>query len=158
MRFRRENIVSGGLKKRDDFAYFTNYYDEDDQQTLSTVEAYDPIDDTWTEFPKMNCSRFLHKSVSVKNKLFVIGGGTYTNEVYDSNSKKFTFLQPLINLHIMVSYTPFAAFSIGHKLFTYFEGSSSIFCFDTTKGVWCEELIEPTDHIDCFSAIRAPRL
>ena len=160
--FEEKIIVSGGLQRAyddfDDFANFINYYDNFYQQTLNTVEAYDPIVDTWTEFPTMNYSRCRHKSVVVKNKLFVIAGGIDTNEVYDSTSKKFTVLKSFLNLHNMHSYSPFAAFSIRQKLFTYFEGSSSIFCFDTTKDVWCEELSKPTDHIDCFSAVTAPRL
>ena len=127
-------------------------------QTLNIVEAYDLIDDTWTEFPKMNYSRCLHKSVVVKNKLFVIAGGTNINEVCDSASKKFTILKPSFNLYDIRSNLFVAAFSIGHKLFTYFKGSSNFFCFDTTKYEWYEEPSEATKHLSCFSAITAPCL
>ena len=71
--FEEKIIVSGGLQLADDdFEDFVNHYDGYGRQTSNTVEAYDPIVDTWTKFPTMKYSRCLHKSVVVKNKLFVI--------------------------------------------------------------------------------------
>ena len=71
--FEEKIIVSGGLQLADDdFQDFVNHYDGYGRQTSNTVEAYDPIVDTWTKFPTMKYSRCLHKSVVVKNKLFVI--------------------------------------------------------------------------------------
>ena len=157
--FEEKIIVSGGINYRVDyFANLVNYYDKYDHQALYTVEAYDPISDTWTEFPTMNYSRCLHKSVVVKNKLFVIAGGTDINEVYESTSKKFTVLKPSFNLYDITTNEPFAVFSVGHKVFTYFEGSSNIFCFDTKKGEWFEKPSEATKQLTSFSAITAPRL
>ena len=75
--FKEQIVVSGGVEGADD--NYHDFYFEEDHETLSTVEAYDPIDDTWKEFPKMNYSRCLHKSVVVKNKLFVIAGGININ-------------------------------------------------------------------------------
>ena len=70
--FEEKIIVSGGLQLADDdFEDFVNHYDGYGRQTSNTVEAYDPIVDTWTKFPTMKYSRCLHKSVVVKNKLFV---------------------------------------------------------------------------------------
>ena len=169
MQERRENpascvleekiIVSGGTQKPDDdFVDFVNFYDVEGKKTLNTVEAYDPIDDTWTEFPSMNYSRCRHKSVVVKNKLFVIAGGTNINEVYDSTSKKFTVLKPSFSLSNTRENCLYVAFSVGHKLFTHFRRSSNIFCFDTTKGEWCEKPSEATKHLICFSAVTVPRL
>ena len=157
--FEEKIIVSGGIQHPDDdFVNYVNFYDGNFDRRLNTVEAYEPINDTWTEFPTMNYSRCYHKSVVVKNKLFVLAGGTDINEVYDSTSKKFTVLKPSFSLYDINSNDPIAAFNVGHKLFSYFEGSSSIFWFDTIKGEWYEEPCEVTKHIDCFSAITAPRV
>lgn len=51
---------------------------------LNTVEAHDHVADKWKKLPDMIQKRYYHKSVAVKNKLFVVGG-FYTNnrEVYD---------------------------------------------------------------------------
>ena len=106
----------------------------------------------------MNYSRYLHKSVVVTNKLFVLAGGTDINEVFDSTSKKFTILKPSFHLYDIRKNYPFAAFKISHKLFVYFSGSSNVFCFDTKKGEWCEKPSEPTKHNFFFSAIQVPRL
>ena len=44
-------------------------------------------------------TRCRHKSVTMRNKLFVIGGGTDTCEVYDSACKQFLDIkQPVFNL------------------------------------------------------------
>ena len=126
-------------------------------KTLNTVEAYDPIDNTWTEFPKMNYSRCSHMSVVLNNKLFVIAGGTDISEVYESTSKKFTVLKPSFDLYDIREKHPFAAFNIANKLYVYFDGSSNIFYFDTTKGKWYEKPSEATENLSYFSAIRVPR-
>ena len=134
--FEEQIIASGGLQyvdDDDDFVDFVNFYDNEMYKTLNTVEAYDPINDTWTEFPKMNYSRCLHMSTVVNNKLFVIAGGTDINEVYDSNSKKFTILKTSFGLYKNSENYLFAAFKVSHKLFVYFSCTSNVFCFDTTK-------------------------
>ena len=146
--FEEKIIVSGGMQHDDN---------ELGLIALDTVEAYDPIDDTWTEFSTMNYSRSYHKSVAVKNKLFVIGGQTHINEVYDSTSKNFAVLKPSFDLYDIRENNPFAAFNIANKLYVYFDGSSNIFYFDTTKGKWYEKPSEATENLSYFSAIRVPR-
>ena len=155
--FEEKIVVSGGMQEADDefvdFVNFNNFY-----RTLSTVEAYNPIDDTWTEFPTMNYSRCRHKSVVVKNKLFVIAGGTNINEVYDSTSKKFTVLKPSFSLHNIRKNCPFAAFKVSHNLFVYFSRSSNVFYFDTIKGEWYKKPSKLAEQLSYFSAIQVPRL
>ena len=106
----------------------------------------------------MNYSRCHHKSVVVKNKLFVIAGGTDISEVYESTSKKFTVLKPSFDLYDIREKHPFAAFNIANKLYVYFNGSFNVFCFDTIKGKWCEIPSKQTEHLSYFSAIKVPRL
>ena len=45
---------------------------------VSTVEAYDPATDTWTEKPDIPTPRGSLRSESVNGKLYAIGGGTDT--------------------------------------------------------------------------------
>ena len=157
--FEEKIIVSGGMQEADDdFVDFVNYFDNESFKTLNTVEAYDPIDDTWAEFPAMNYSRCLHKSFVVKNKLFVIAGGTDINEVYDSTSKKFAVLEPSFSLYKIRENYPFAVFSVGYKFYVCFKDSSKIFCFDTLKSEWCEKPGIPKDYLTLFSAVQVPRL
>ena len=70
----------------------------------------------------------------------------------------FAVLKPAFSLYDVTSNDPIAAFNVGHKLFIYFEGSSNIFWFDTTKGEWCEKPSKATKHLNCFSAVTAPCL
>ena len=60
---------------------------------LNSVEAYDYYDNKWTYLPNLIERRCNHASVSMGNKLFVIGG-EYTNscEVFDSVSTKFNIV------------------------------------------------------------------
>ena len=157
--FEEKIIVSGGMQYTyDEFVDFVNFYDDENYQTINKVAAYDPINDFWTEFPTMNYSRCLHKSLVVKNKLFVIGGGTDINEVYDSTSKKFTVLKPSLDvLNIRENY-PFAVFKVSLKLFVYFLGSSSIFFFDTKKRKWYKKYIKSIKNLPLFSATQVPLL
>ena len=148
--FEKKIIVSGGVQNLD--------FGEENHQILNTVEAYDPIDNTWTEFPKMNYSRCSHMSVVINNKLFVIAGGTDINEVYESTSKKFTALKPSLGLYNIGKNYPFAVFKISHKLFVYFSCSSNVFCFDTTKGQWYKNPSKLAEHLTLFSAFQVPRL
>ena len=59
----------------------------------TTVEAYEHLSDTWIPMPNMLEPKNPHSSVSVKNKLFVIGNlyGKPSCEVFDS-SRKFVAL------------------------------------------------------------------
>ena len=163
--YREKIVVSGGLQfVNDDEIYeFVNFYDNDFHKALNTVEAYDPIDNTYIEFPNMNYSRCSHQSLVVKNKLFVIAGGTPINEVYDSTSKSFAVLKQSLGLYNINSIKhPFAAFKVSHNLFVYFWNSSAtqmkLFCFDTNKGEWYEKPSKSTENLASFSAIQVPRL
>ena len=42
--------------------------------SINTVEAYDHVGNTWESMPNMIYKRGAHKSVAVKNKLFIFGG------------------------------------------------------------------------------------
>ena len=63
---------------------------------MNSVEAYDYYENKLTYLPDMIERRDLHASVSMGNKIFVIGGFSTSNcEVFDSTSKKFTSIKCL---------------------------------------------------------------
>ena len=41
---------------------------------FNTVEAYDPLADTWSPMPSMIERRYRHTSTAMRNKLFIVGG------------------------------------------------------------------------------------
>ena len=61
-----------------------------DYLILKSVVAFDYYENKWTQLPDMIKERYCHASVSMGNKLFVIGGFKNTScEVFDSFSRKF---------------------------------------------------------------------
>ena len=76
--FEGKIVVTGGQYKRN----------------LQSVETYDHYENKWTYLPDMIEKRFCHASVSMGNKLFVIGGYDSTsNEIFDSSSRKLFLLR-----------------------------------------------------------------
>ena len=95
-------IEKAQMKQNRDFAACTVFEGKivvtggtDNWYKLNSVEAYDHYENKWTYLPDMIERRYYHDSVSMGNKMFVIGGG-YTDglgcEVFDSFSRKFTSL------------------------------------------------------------------
>ena len=81
---------------------------------LNTVEAYDHIDNSWSKMPNMVESRADHKSVTIKNKLYLVRSLLKSDvEVFDSFSHKFVLLKCPRNLsrYIISDVT-----TIGNKL------------------------------------------
>ena len=156
--FEERIIVTGGKQyEYEDFVH-VNLNDVENYRAINTVEAYDPIQDAWKPLPSMNFTRCRHEMVAVRKKLFVIGGGTQMNEVYDSTSQRFTVLKQPLNVPGKGLNNVFASFSIGSKLFVYFDCSSSVFSYDVIKKEWKGEARGPMKHLTKFSAIAAPRL
>ena len=101
--------------------------DERSHRSINTVKGYNPIDDTWKRLPNMNFTRCRQEMVTVNKKLFVIGGGTEMNEVYDSTSGRFTVLKKPLSVNGTDRNNTVASFSFVSNLFIYFDGSSSLF-------------------------------
>ena len=156
--FEERIIVTGGRQYEYEDFVRVNLNDVRNHRAINTAEMYDPIQDDWKRLPKMNFTRCMHEMVAVHKKLFVIGGGTEMNEVYDSTSQKFTVLKQPLSVKGECRNNVFASFSIGSKLFVYFCFSSSLFIYDVIKKEWCQEERQPMKHLTEFSAIAAPRL
>ena len=73
----------------------------------------------WTQFSDMLQGRIDHSSVSIGNKLFVIGG-FYKNEVLDSITNKFAFIKsPKLNSNRSYFVSSIKLVSIGYKIYVF---------------------------------------
>ena len=163
-------VVSGGLQYHDiedntgeisgdESNDNGNYYDSHDYFiAVKTVEVYDHVADSWSYFPSMIYTRCYHKSVSIKNKLFMIGGGRDTCEVYDSTGKQFVALKSDLTLYKVLLQDPVAALTIGSQILVFGEKSSIVLCYDVFKDEWTEKSCEITKHLVGFSCVKVPQL
>ena len=124
-------------------------------RSLNAVEAYDHVGDAWENMPSMIHKRFHHKSVAVKNKLFVIGGHSTSNcEVFDSTTNKFTLLnQPTLAPNILQHLS--GLITIGSKLFV-FRNKGYVTIYDSKNDEWLEKTTEATKNLLCFSCASIP--
>ena len=85
---------------------------------LKLVEAYDHHENKWTCLPDMINERSHHGSVSMGNKMFVIGGVHCNNtcEVFDSISRKFTAIKKIEVADIVYW---LSVISIGNNIFAF---------------------------------------
>ena len=121
---------------------------------LNTVEIYDHAVDTWENMPNMIAGRSCHKSVAVKNKLFVISGSDRKDcEVFDSTTKKFTLLtQPTpASKYYLNDHTEVIA--IGSKIFM-FQYNSKVITYDFENNKWSTKTCKATKHKDNFSILK----
>ena len=134
--FQEKIVVSGGKN--------------DNEDDLNSVESYDVFANRWTPMPKTINDYSFHSLVVVKDKLFVIGQGTKSCEVFDNVCKKFVVFnqQPSINYN--------KSLSIGNKIVILQEKRSSIVCYDVDKDEWSEESCEVTKHLEGFSYVKFP--
>ena len=135
--FKGKIIVSGGKD---------NYINK-----LKTVEFYDVFGDKWTSMPSMINSKCLHSLVTLNNKLFVIGYGSDSCEVFDNFNKKFVDLKS--------PYSPFnlnKALSIGNKILIFINNSSLVFSYDFDKDEWSQESCKGTTNLKDFSYAKLP--
>ena len=121
-----------------------------DINNLNSVESYDVFANKWSSMPNMVKSQCFHSLVVVKNKLFVIGQGRESCEVFDNACKKFVVLkhQPYIGYSKCVS--------IGSRIIIFQEKKLSIICYDVGKNEWSKEPCEVTKYLEEFSCVKIP--
>ena len=124
------------------------------------VEAYDEIEDSWTNMPKMIKTRIYHKSVAIKNKLFLIGGFLSSNiEVFDSHCNKFALFK-----HVPEGFSTYLSYisnvaSVGNKIVFFFSIIKlCILFYDIENTEWSEIHCEALSNIDYFSLSKVPKL
>ena len=124
-----------------------------------TVEEYEPVSDSWSKFSSMDGGRAYHKSVAIRNKLFVFGGGTNKSEVYDSTSKKFARLKTFIPRKNELLREPSACVAIEDFVFIFDKSIPSVvLSYDTRCDKWSEKTYEVVESIEEFSRIQVPKL
>ena len=110
------------------------------------VEAYDHVTDKWKYMPNMIRGRHRHKSVAIKNKLFLIGGTTPTCEVYDSTLNKFVLLKAPPEYYKDYLCGPAEFISIGRKL-VLISNDRHILFYNFENDEWLEKSFEVTKNI-----------
>ena len=98
--FEGELVVTGGFVRNCN----SNEVNADGKMNLSTklrkeklksIESYDFHENNWYYFPYMLSPRVNHSAVSIGNKMFMIGGSSEYSEVFDSITRKFTYIKTL---------------------------------------------------------------
>ena len=112
----------------------------------TSVEAFDYYENRWYYFPDMIEKRRDHALVSMGNKMFVIGGyGTSTCEVFDSYSRKFTYIESISCTTQYLS--GFEAVCIGQTIVAFSMNRtrpygtvfSKVFVYEVNKNQWTEK-------------------
>ena len=108
-------------------------------ERLNTVEMYDHLADSWSYMPNMIETRYRHKSVAIKNKLFVVGGITSSCEVFDSNSNKFVLLKQHLTFVNFVGNAGCVT-SVGSKLVVFSE--QAVLFYDVKNHKWSQKILD----------------
>ena len=98
-------VVTGGLiiENSNSVGFYTK-----------TVESYCFHENKWTYFPNLLVKRSQHTTLSINNKLFVIGGYYKSGcEVFESTTNNFVFVESLPKI------TSSYALSIGYKIYLF---------------------------------------
>ena len=110
----------------------------------NTVEAYDHLSETWSSMPSMIERRYSHTSVSISNKLYVMGLNDFQQgkercEVFDSVCNKFVALKNIPTQLTNGFFNLAETFSTGKKLIMITQNSTSAIIYDVENDVWSEE-------------------
>ena len=129
-------------------------------ETSNSVEAYDHIADSWSYMPYMIEDRSHHKSVAVKNKLFVVGGLLKTTcEVFDSTCNKFVLLKQLPESFQRHLNLPANVFSIGSKLVVLDNvQSKDVLFYYVENDEWTKESFEISTNLPWFGCVKVPQI
>jgi uncharacterized protein YoxC len=58
--------------------------------TLKSAERYEIYEDTWRSLPEMKSSRINPACISYKNRIFILGGGSQTAEIFRISNGEYT--------------------------------------------------------------------
>ena len=141
--FESKVVVSGGISSW--------------KGVLKSVEAYNHHENKWTHLPDMINERKGHGSVSMGNKMFVIGGNWNMNcEVFDSISRKFTFIKKIE----VVDINCFSVVGIGNVIFAfpkhYSSTNKSVQVYDVLNDQWRVKEVDLFENIFVDSCSKLP--
>ena len=88
------------------------------KEKLKSIESYDFHENKWYYFPDMLSPRVNHSAVSIGNKMFMIGGSKDYCEVFDSVTRKFTYIKTLPKwVRVEELNSSYQVVSIGYKIY-----------------------------------------
>ena len=123
---------------------------------MNTVKAYDHIDDSWNKMPNMIKERNDHKSVAIKNKLYIVGGLYETSiEVFDSCTNKFVFIK--YNSRDLTYKYISDITTLGNRILIFKNNNGLVLVYDVEKDEWVEKVSNATAHITYFSCAKIPK-
>ena len=106
--------------------------------------------------PKIIDERIGNKSVAVKNKLFIVGGGSENKcEVFDSTINKFTLLKKPTPVSIYILNKSSGVITTGSKLLM-FCNIGIVIIYDFENDVWSEQKCKATKNLYWFSCAKLP--
>ena len=113
---------------------------DNDWDELQSVEAYDYYENEWTYLRDMIEERSFHSTVSMGNKIFVIGGyETLGCEIFDSCSRMFTIMTSNLKTYAIKEWY-FEAFCIGNSIVVYHHfmnlNASNVYMYDVDQENW----------------------
>ena len=121
-----------------------------EHQSLNTVEEFDPIENKWTYLPNMVYTRKFHKSIALKNKLFITNGNRKECEAFDPVCNKFVLIKREFNRCIN------NIFPIGDKILMFFQYSNHVLLYDVENDLVLEKKIEVTEGKRGFTCLKVP--
>ena len=125
---------------------------------MKTVEAYDHVDDSWKYMPSMIERRDFHKSVAIKNKLFLVGGSTFDSciEVFDSLCNRFVLIENPKGLNKYIADISDVV-SVGNKIFIFSNKEGCVLIYDVQVNKWSRKSCEATKTIEQFLCSALPK-
>ena len=135
----------------------------DNWYKLKSIEAYDYYENKWNSLPDMIERRSYHASVSMGNKLFVIGGESTTScEIFDSISRKFTLIElklPKINSYWSSKYQTVCKgniiFLISENIYLYSGCKDTImYTYDIQTNQWSEKKCNVLKKLTNLSCVK----
>ena len=121
-----------------------------DNRWLNTVEEFDHIDNKWSYLPSMVHERCCHKSIALKNKLFITNGSRKDCEVFDPVCNKFSLIKRKLELSIV------NMFSIGDKILIFLGNTNRVLLYDVENDLVSEKKIEVTEGITDYICVKVP--
>ena len=105
---------------------------------MNSVVVYDHCVDELSQMPRMRGGRYNHASMSIRNKLYMIGGSNTQCEVYDSLSETFDFIKSILPVYKHV-WCKAQYVGIGNKIKIFNKISRDVAVYDIEENEWSED-------------------
>ena len=159
--FEGKIIVSGGSRK-----VVRNQLREGGHVNIRSrhrsIEAYDFHEKKWSSFPNMLSPRNNHAVVSIGNKMIMVGGSSDHFEVFDSVTRKFTYIEN-IPKWVRMPYPFFRTYqvvSIGYKIYFFQKENNkvNVNSYDVKTNNFSFKTSIEIENFEKFSCIKVPMI